>query len=127
MTRRSEEADLQACVIAHLRFRAPKSALWFHVPNEGKRDPREGARLREMGMRAGTSDLVILHDSIFHALEIKTESGKATQPQRDFVADVKAAGGKAAIVYGLTAAIAQLEAWNLLNGRTQITAWSTAA
>ena len=73
-------------------------------------------KLKELGAKAGVADLTFLHDGKFFALEIKSEAGQATVAQRDFVAAVIAAGGKAAIGRGLNECLEILEGWQLLRG-----------
>jgi hypothetical protein len=52
-------------------------------------------------------------------LELKTQTGRATDAQLDFVDAVKAAGGFGTVAYGLGSAIKVLEAWGLVTGRLQ--------
>lgn len=56
----------------------------FHVPNGGKRNPREAARFKKMGVRAGVSDIIMLYPmGGFHGLiiELKAANGKMTSDQ----------------------------------------------
>jgi hypothetical protein len=76
----------------------------------------EAKRLAGLGVLAGASDLILLHDSKFFALEIKTEKGRLTTKQKAFLAAVEKAGGKSAAAFGLNNAIRLLETWGLLNG-----------
>lgn len=60
----------------------------IHIPNESKRTPRYGARLKRMGMKSGASDLFIaLPRHGYHGawIEIKTTKGKLTQSQNNFM------------------------------------------
>jgi len=59
----------------------PELGLIYHIPNEGKRSPQEGARLKREGLKAGVPDLhlaVQSHDGKFLSLylEMKRENGK---------------------------------------------------
>jgi hypothetical protein len=51
------------------------------------------------------------------AIELKTESGRATDAQLQAVEDILAAGGHAQVCYGLDCALAVLEGWGLLRDR----------
>jgi hypothetical protein len=53
-----------------------------------------------------------------YALELKAHArSKVSRAQKQFIADVRAAGGQADIGYGLDDALRKFEAWGLLRGR----------
>lgn len=52
-----------------------------------------------------TPDMVGQKVAVFVALEVKTTKGRATEEQKNFIAVVKGAGGKAEIVRSVTDAI----------------------
>ena len=114
----SPEASIQLALCDHLRLRGKPGLVWFAVPNGGSRDAREAANLKRQGVTAGVSDLILFHDSRFFALELKSETGRLSEAQMAFLAAVNDAGGFAAHAHGLDRAIATLEAWQLLEGRT---------
>jgi hypothetical protein len=91
--------------------------LWFHVPNGGRRNPVEAAIFSGLGVRPGASDLILLHDGRAFALELKTERGRPSAAQMQFISEFRAAGGEASIVNGLDQALRTLETWKLLRGR----------
>jgi hypothetical protein len=67
--------------------------------------------------QAGLADLILLHDAKIHLLEIKAHSkSRVTKAQKQFIADVKSAGGEAEIAFGLDHALRVLENWQLLHG-----------
>lgn len=109
------EDQIQAAVLRQLRYRHSDNLVYFAVPNGGYRDVVAGARLKSMGVRAGVSDLILLHDGQAFALELKTEKGRPTDAQHAFLSDWIAAGGKGHIAYGLDEALATLEAWGLIH------------
>ena len=37
-----------------------RKIIWWHTPNEGKRNVRQGARLKRGGMKAGVPDVIII-------------------------------------------------------------------
>jgi hypothetical protein len=113
MTFRAEDR-IQAAVCAHLRWRGSKGVVWFAVPNGGYRTPIEAHVLKTTGVRPGVSDLILIHGGKVHALELKTDKGRATTAQIEFVDEVRAAGGEAWIAHGLNEAIEVLENWGLL-------------
>lgn len=81
-----EEHRLQEACVRWFRLKYPHlSARLFAVPNGGRRDGITGARLKEEGVLAGVSDLVLLvPNGRYHALliEMKTPKGRQSESQR---------------------------------------------
>lgn len=87
---RHEEDNLQVSCIRYLRLQYPDS-LFFHVPNGGKRNPREGARFKKMGVLAGVSDILILDPKNGYnglCVELKTPKGAIQKTQKDFMYNI---------------------------------------
>jgi hypothetical protein len=120
MTRRrvSPEQNIQRAVCQHLRTRGTPRLVWWHTPNGGRRSRIEAAIFAGLGVRPGVADLILLHNGRVFALELKTDAGRPTAAQMQFVSDFNAAGGTAAITNGLDQALRALEAWGVLRGRT---------
>jgi len=112
----SPEQLIHRAVVQHLRQRGVPGLVYFHVPNGGKRKPIEAAIFKSLGVRAGVSDLILLHGGHFFALELKAPGGKPTESQIEFQQAVHNAGGYTAMPEGLDRALACLEAWGLLRG-----------
>ena len=98
-------------VIAWARLnetRWPALQWLFHVPNGGKRNPREAARLKAMGVLAGVSDLFLAWPSRgAHGLfvEMKAPGNKPTRPQRLFLDAMIARGYFGRVAVGATEVI----------------------
>lgn len=110
--RNHEESNAQKAVVEVFRLQYPKLAkLLIHVPNGGKRAKmtrtkkdgtvktfsREGKELKEMGTTAGVSDLLLLVPRKGYgclAIEMKTETGTQSDPQKDWMFEMMAAGNK---------------------------------
>lgn len=81
----SEEGD-QILVMNWLLLNHPD--YWkatIHVPNGGKRNAREAARLKQMGVKAGVSDILCFKGSgqfVGLALEMKDEGGGRESPKQ---------------------------------------------
>jgi hypothetical protein len=110
------EDSIQRFVCQHLLTRASPGLVWWHTPNGGKRNRIEAAIMKGLGVRAGVSDLIAVHDGRAFALELKAEGGRPTEAQLQFIDDFRAAGGHAAVAVGLDQALRTLEAWKLLRG-----------
>jgi len=79
---RHDEDDLQEDVIKFMRASLPEDIVFFAVPNGGRRNPREGARLKRQGVLAGVADLIVLFprgDVLFIELKVGRNSQQATQ------------------------------------------------
>jgi len=59
-------------------------AVWFHVPNEGRRSWRQGRIMRCMGLIPGAPDYVFLGKTDTLAIEVKTKTGTLSENQKVF-------------------------------------------
>jgi len=121
--RRSDpEAEIQIKIVALLRWH---QVSFCHVPNsDGRAGARNQARLSRLGVETGMPDLLIFdptspqgsHRVRHHsaALELKSDSGRATPEQTARLADLSSRGWATAVVKGYAAAVAQLQAWGYL-------------
>jgi hypothetical protein len=124
--RRQPERVLQTALVEHLRLRGRDGVLWLHVPNGGSRDIREAANLKRMGALAGASDLLFFRPGACphcgsarlegFALELKSDGGRLTDAQREFLWRFSEVGGHTCVAEGLDRALAVLARWELLRG-----------
>lgn len=85
---------------------------WMHCPNEGTRTAVAGARLRTAGMQRGFPDLIIFHRALpggYAVMELKTETGKLSPSQADWMGFFAAQGCIARTTYGMDEALAVLQ------------------
>lgn len=94
MARNHSETRLHICVAEWLEKACP-FLLWTHPANQG-RSPQEGAKLKRMGVRAGTPDFLFWYNGWFGAIELKTTSG-LSEKQKEFMRRFLLAGGKYAV------------------------------
>lgn len=81
------EDYFQRAVARYIWAQFPK-VLWFHPPNGGYRNAREGAKFKEMGVKAGVSDLIFLEPRLdYHGLiiELKTKKNQPNENQMEFL------------------------------------------
>src|SRR5271166_2313369 len=112
-----EEDEIQKAVIQHLRVRGVKGLVYFHVPNglyAGPRGYKQIAKFKSMGFLPGVSDICLLHDGRFYALELKAKGKNLTEAQLKFRDDVNNAGGFACSADSLNKALYILEEWQLI-------------
>ena len=100
MARKHPEDDLQRAVCDLLAVYERQGLLMsFAVPNGGKRNAREAARMKMMGVRPGVPDLCLLFPggrTIF--LELKAPKGKLSPHQADWIKATNAMGYTTLIV-----------------------------
>ena len=102
------ESQEQIALFDWIRLQPTLSAYAFSIPNESKRSPQLGYRLKRMGMRAGVSDLFIaIPREPYHGLfiEMKAGSNKATPTQLQFIKDMRKQGYEAEVCWGAKSAI----------------------
>jgi len=121
MTRRRNrpEQEIQRAVFEHLAVRGAPDVFAFHPANGGWRSPIEAAILKGLGVRPGVPDVIAIKAGRTYALELKTPDRRVTEAQRAAHAALRAAGAAVAVVYGLDAAIDQLERWKLVRGSSR--------
>jgi hypothetical protein len=115
------EQQMHMAVVQHLQLRGVPGLVYFHVPNGVRARGRKAAILggigKGMGVRAGVSDLILIHNSNVYALELKAGNGaRPTQAQMEFMSDFNAAGGHGVICHDLDRALRMLQTWGLLRG-----------
>ena len=87
-----EEEALQRDVVEFLRWALPFDAVYFAVPNGGKRHIKIAQRLVPQGVRAGVPDLCIVHAGRALFVELKTPTGALSASQRQMHARLHVAG-----------------------------------
>ena len=98
------EYDEQVLVCRYLDFLCIE---YVHIPNEGIRSERTGARLKKIGLKKGFPDLFIIRPcGKYHGLfiEMKSIRGTATLEQKEWIIKLNSLGYKAVICRGFEAA-----------------------
>ena len=78
--------------------------LWCHVPNEGKRHPVSGKRLKDKGMKAGVPDCLIFESTQEYkglAIELKVGRNAPTESQLEWKAKLISRGWAWELAYDL--------------------------
>lgn len=87
------EAGLQFECVAWFRQTYPAlELLLFHIPNEGRRNVRQGARWRLLGGVSGVADLCLLSPKGAIFLELKAPKGRVSDAQKEWRRAVTIAG-----------------------------------
>lgn len=102
---KDEEHKLQVSMINWFRLQYPSMRHnLFAIPNGGRRDAATGRRLKDEGVLAGVSDLILLKSNRYYgALLIETKTKKRTQreSQKEWESKITADGYKYVIVRSL--------------------------
>lgn len=99
---RHNEDQLQKSCVAwfDLQYRHISWAL-FHVPNGGKRNSIEAAKLKAMGVRPGVPDLLLVIPRggyNYLAMELKVGNNTQTANQRNYQTKMSENGGCYAVI-----------------------------
>ena len=102
------EAAEQAAVV---RWARQNGLLIWSTPNEGDVPAQYRQKQILTGLNPGASDLMILlgPPCMLVALEMKTERGRASHAQGEFIRRVQERGGVGRVCYGRNEAIAWLQ------------------
>lgn len=117
--KRSEDTE-QINVISWANIsinRYPELKWLFHIPNGGSRNKLEAVKLKQMGVKAGVSDLYLpfargQYIGLF--IEMKFEDNKTTVAQKEFLKDMASNGHYVATCYSCIQTIKVIEEY--LNG-----------
>ena len=99
---------------ARMEGRWPALALLHHSPNGGKRDAREAAKLKRMGVKPGVPDLMLpvaREGYIGLAIEMKVWPKQPTDLQAAWLRELQREGWRCRVCYSATAAIDILQAY----------------
>lgn len=92
----------------------PELKLLYHIPNGGKRNAVEAARLKAMGVKAGVPDLFLPVPRGGYAglyIEMKYGKNKPTSKQNEWIAALRQQGYKVTVCYSGTEATQELESY----------------
>lgn len=88
---RHVEEGIQTACVAWFRLAFPRY-LCFAAPNGGSRNRLEAINLKRSGVLAGVSDLIIVADRAVLFVEMKTKTGRQSEHQKEFQANVERLG-----------------------------------
>jgi hypothetical protein len=101
------EYEIQKAVLQHWKALGKEGTLVAAIPNQNSHG--------QYGLTAGLADLLILAPGLpVGFLEIKTDKGKPSKAQLEFIDKCKALGIPAAITRGRDEPIRILEEWNVV-------------
>ena len=100
------EDNEQTILFRWARFQSgkyPELDKMFHIPNGGKRNAREGARFKMMGVKAGVPDIFLpAARGGYHGLfvEMKADGGRTSKAQDSYISALKEQGYCVKVCFG---------------------------
>lgn len=110
---RKLEESLQIRVAHYLDLVLPKNAWWFHTPNGGKRHIAVAAKLKAQGAKSGVPDCTIIYQGRAYFIELKTETGRLSQTQKEVGGRLAECGACFAVCRSLNDVQMTLNQWNI--------------
>ena len=121
---RSEDTE-QINVVQWAEWNAGKypELKWLHhVPNGGSRNKQEAVKFKQMGVKAGVSDLCLPYPKGIYCglyIEMKYGNNRKQPTQKEFLADMAAAGHFVVTCYSAEEAVKVIEEYCKLPGNMQ--------
>jgi len=121
----AKEIELHIQLVSILRWCIRPDVIWRHVPNGEHRDPRTAAKLKAMGVLAGSADLEFFWrdaEKGFRALflELKRPGGKLTTEQAAFGLMMRTLGADFEVATSVDEAIAAVGARGLIRPGVEV-------
>lgn len=101
----------------------PQLRWIHHIPNGGRRDANEAAVLKQMGVKAGVSDIHFPYPSgryIGMYIEMKFGTNMPSKEQREFLREMELVGHYCCICYSAAAAVKAVEEYINLSGGAEM-------
>ena len=112
---RSKEIALHMAVAKLLRQHARSDWQWTHIDNGEVRDPRTAAKLKQMGLRPGWPDFVLVPPTgRLHCLELKRLGETLTPEQESLKLWAARHGLPFVVAYSIDEALVALATWGAL-------------
>ena len=113
----NQELVIRWCELNKIKY--PSLKMIFSIPNGGKRNPREAARLKRQGVRAGIPDLFLAsprigsiwpHSGDEHGffIEMKSEKGTVNKNQLPWILELRESGYKVDVCYSWIEAVNEI-------------------
>lgn len=105
----TEDAEQEAVI----EYCDLKRIVCVHIPNESKRSPSYGAKMKRMGLRKGFPDMFIpIARKGYHALFVELKRDRTCKPTKEqllWIDYLNKQGYRATVCYGAGEAIGEIE------------------
>ena len=121
---RSEDTEQISLIqwAQHQTSRYPELKWLHHCPNGGSRNKQEAVKFKQMGVKAGVSDLCLPYPKGIYCglyIEMKYGNNRQQPTQKEFLADMAAAGHFVVTCYSAEEATGVIEEYCKLPGNMQ--------
>jgi VRR-NUC domain len=123
------EESIHKTVMEWVRLHPILKGLVLHFPNEGRRTKRFGGLLKDLGMRAGVSDLLIAMQRHSYGgawIELKSSNGVLSTFQKKFLEDMSQQNYFTAVCWSVDEAINTIS-WYCFENQKSISLFSNSA
>ena len=103
--------------------RYPELKWLHHCPNGGSRNRNEAVKFKQMGVKAGVSDLCLPYPRGIYCglyIEMKYDKGRLQDSQKEFLKDMAEAGHFVATCYSAGDAVAVIEEYLNLSDKNHM-------
>ncbi len=108
--RSQDEHGIQSDCVRWFTLKYPKYII-MAIPNSARRSARMGAWMKQEGLLAGASDLIIVIPNNVIFIEMKKENGRQQQSQKEFQKNVERLGFRYEICRSVLDFIKVVEGW----------------
>ena len=120
-----KEATFHIQLVSTLRWCLRPDVVWRHVPNGEHRDPRTAAKLKAMGVLAGSADLEFFYRNAAGVpcllfLELKLPRRKPSEAQDAFALAVKPLGAEYEVACTIDEAIGVIGKRGLIRSNVEV-------
>lgn len=106
------ESPIQKSIVNFLEVALPIDAIYFSIPNEGRRTIEQIRFAKAMGLRAGMPDLGIVYRGRSYFLEVKDPlKGRLSKSQGETIPALESAGALVATVTSPEMVEQKLQEW----------------
>ncbi|GGD30983.1 VRR-NUC domain-containing protein [Aureimonas glaciei] len=123
----AREDAIHAGIVQYIRLCHPDCLVW-HTPNGGRRDKREAAKLKWLGVLPGVPDLIIMRPmGLVYFMEVKGPKGVLSADQNAFRNHCERHAVPWALVHSIDEAREALKRWRLVGREVPSDAASVTA
>lgn len=127
IVRARPEQSLHQQVAQFLSVALGTQAMFFHIPNGGRRSRVEAAIFKSLGVKAGMPDICILDTGEAYFIELKARKGRLSDAQRLRHAELAETQCPVGVAESLDEVIALLRGWGVsLRAKTYLVRGSAA-
>ena len=110
---RIPERDLHEQIVRVLRLGLGSDVAWTCFPAGPHGTPKDGAKLKRLGLQSGWPDLLFIHNGQALFIELKAADGRISPSQVETHYRIITAGGKVATCNSVESVLQVLRNWQI--------------